>query len=80
MKLRLAVRDPSKIPETRAMEFGSTMFLLTITVHDDPEAASEGADGDEPGDDNNNSVKPGDGGKENEGNSKLERYGQEYGY
>jgi hypothetical protein len=34
------------------MEFGSTMYLLTITVHD-PEAISEGADGDEPGDENN---------------------------
>jgi hypothetical protein len=69
VKLKLAVRDPSKIPETRAMEFDTNMFLLTITVHD-PENLSEGADGDEPGDDNHGNGKPDDGEQESDGRSK----------
>jgi hypothetical protein len=53
LKIKVAVRDVSKIPTSRLMEFGGRNFMLSLSVCHDPVGDEANEDGDDPDDGQN---------------------------
>jgi hypothetical protein len=49
--LRVAVRDVSKVPSSRVMEFDGKMYLLSLFIVPDAGNGGNNDDGDDPGND-----------------------------
>jgi hypothetical protein len=53
LKIKVAVRDVSKIPTSRLMEFGGRNFMLSLSVCHEPVGDEANEDGDDPDDEQN---------------------------
>jgi hypothetical protein len=53
LKIKVAVRDVSKIPTSRLMEFGGRNFMLSLSVCHEPVGDEANEDGDDPDDGQN---------------------------
>jgi hypothetical protein len=51
IRVKVVVRDVTKIPTNRLMEFGGRKFMLTLSVVQDPIGDEANEDGDDPEDD-----------------------------
>jgi hypothetical protein len=51
LRLRVAVRDISKVPSSRVMEFGGKLYLLSLSIVPDAGNGENNDDGDDPGND-----------------------------
>jgi hypothetical protein len=54
LRIKVAVRDVTKIPVNRLMEFGGRNFMLTLAVIQDPIVDGGNEDGDDPNDNQEN--------------------------
>jgi hypothetical protein len=53
LKIKVAVRDVSKIPSSRLMEFGGRNYMLSLSVCHEPVGGEANEDGDDPDDEQN---------------------------
>jgi hypothetical protein len=76
LKIKVAVRDVSKIPTSRLMEFGGRNFMLSLSVCHEPVGDEANEDGDDPddgqNDDNGNKIAEEEEGPNDGGNKPME--------
>jgi hypothetical protein len=76
LKVKVAVRDVTKIPTSRLMEFGGRNFMLSLSVCHDPVGDEVNDDGDDPDDeqdgDNGNKITEEEEGPNDGGNKPME--------
>jgi hypothetical protein len=51
LRLRVAVRDISKVPSSRVMEFGGKLYLLNLSIVPEAGSGDNNDNGDDPGND-----------------------------